>query len=163
MQWIDGEGRSGMAKFTEILMRQGSISPDQLEEAESMASGSGTNVSDALIRMGYATGDEVMQAIAAEHHLDFINLDEITIPPAVIELVPESVARENVILPMAEEEDSLRVIVSDPLDLDAFDKLRFILNRKIDVAVAPRENILGRLQIQLVTIKSKISNLASIQ
>ena len=115
-----------MAKFTEILMRQGSISPDQLEEAESMASGSGTSVADSLIRMGYATGDEVMQAIAAEHHLDFINLDEITIPPAVIELVPESVARENVILPMAEEEDSLRVIVSDPLDLDAFDKLRFI-------------------------------------
>ncbi|MEC7502236.1 MAG: ATPase, T2SS/T4P/T4SS family, partial [Planctomycetota bacterium] len=131
-----------MAKFTEILIRQGTISPDQLEEAESMARGSGSNLSDALIRLGYVTGDEVMQAVAAEHHLDFINLDEITIPPAVIELVPESVARENAILPMAEEEDALRVIVSDPLDLDAFDKLRFILNRKIEIAVAPRENIL---------------------
>ena len=131
-----------MAKFTEILIRQGTISPDQLEEAESMARGSGSSLSDAFIRLGYATGDEVMQAIAAEHHLDFINLDEITIPPAVIELVPESVARENAILPMAEEDDALRVIVSDPLDLDAFDKLRFILNRKIEIAVAPRENIL---------------------
>ena len=56
-----------MAKFTEILIRQGTISPDQLEEAESMARGSGTNLSDALIRLGYVTGDEVMQAIAAEH------------------------------------------------------------------------------------------------
>jgi type IV pilus assembly protein PilB len=131
-----------MAKFTEILLRQGGISPDQLEEAMAMARDSGTKVSESLVRLGYASGDDVMRAIAAEHNLDFVNLEEVTIPPAVIELVPESVARENVILPMAEAEDSLRVIVSDPLDLDAFDKLRFILNRKIEIAVAPRENIL---------------------
>ena len=131
-----------MGDFTEILLRQGVISPDQLTEAEAMARESAMNVSDALVRLGYATGDEVMRAIAAEHHLDFVNLEEVTIPPSVIELVPESVARENVILPMADEDDSLRVIASDPLDLDTFDKLRFILNRKIDIAVAPRESIL---------------------
>ena len=32
-----------------------------------------------------------------------------------IELVPESVARENAVLPMAEEDGALKVIVSDPL------------------------------------------------
>ncbi|MFP6692780.1 MAG: GspE/PulE family protein, partial [Pirellulales bacterium] len=46
-------------------------------------------------------------------------------------------------LPMAEEDDSLRVIVSDPLDLDTFDKLRFILNRKIEIILAPRDAILA--------------------
>ena len=56
--------------------------------------------------------------------------------------MPESVARENAILPMAEEDGSLRVIVSDPQDLDTFEKLRFILNRKVDIALAPRESIL---------------------
>ena len=34
------------------------------------------------------------------------------------------------------------MIVSDPLDLDTFEKLRFILNRKVEIALAPRENIL---------------------
>ena len=131
-----------MATFTEILLRKGVVSSDQITEAEGLAQESGTKVTDCLVRLGYATGDEVMRAIAKEHHLDFINLDEVTIPPAVIELVPESVARENVILPMSEDKDSLRVIVSDPLDLDAFDKLRFILNRKIEIVVASRENIL---------------------
>ncbi len=131
-----------MATFTEILLRKSVISSDQIAEAEAMALESGTKVADSLVRLGYATGDEVMQAVAKEHHLDFINLDEVTIPPAVIELVPESVARENVILPMSEEDGGLKVIVSDPLDLDAFDKLRFILNRKIEIVIAPRENIL---------------------
>ncbi len=42
---------------------------------------------------------------------------------------------------MAEEDGALRVIVSDPYDLDTFEKLRFILNRKVEIALAPRESI----------------------
>ncbi|MGB6042022.1 MAG: type II/IV secretion system protein, partial [Pirellulales bacterium] len=133
---------TSMGSFSDILVRQGVISLDQLSEADVMSRDTATSVADALVRLGYATGDEVMRAVAEEHHLDFVNLDEVTIPPGVVELVPESVARENVILPMSDEGDSLRVIVSNPLDLDTFDKLRFILNRKIDIAVAPRETIL---------------------
>ena len=131
------------ADFSDILIRQGTISADQLAEAKRVAKSSGKKVSDQLVILGYATGDEVMRAIAKEHGLDFVDLNEVVIPPSIVELVPESVARENAILPMAAEDDgALKVIVSDPLDLDTFEKLRFILNRKVDIALAPRESIL---------------------
>jgi type IV pilus assembly protein PilB len=128
--------------FSEILIRQGTISADQFVEAKRVAKTSGKKVVDTLTVLGYATGDEVMRALAKEHGLDFIDLNEVVIPPSVVELVPESVARENAILPMAEEDGALRVIVSDPLDLDTFEKLRFILNRKVEIALAPREKIM---------------------
>ncbi len=129
--------------FSGILIRQGTISADQLAEARRVAKSSGKKVPDQLVILGYATGDEVMRAIAKEHGLEFVDLNEVVIPPSVVELVPESVARENAILPMeAEDDGALKVIVSDPLDLDTFEKLRFILNRKVDIALAPRENIL---------------------
>ncbi len=128
--------------FAEILIRQGTISAEQLAEAKRVAKTSGKKVPDQLVVLGYATGDEVMKAVAKEHGLDFIDLNEVVIPPSIVELVPESVARENAILPMAEDDGALKVIVSDPLDLDTFEKLRFILNRKVDIALAPRENIL---------------------
>ena len=133
---------TSMGDFAEILIRQGTISAEQLADAEKMAGELGIKVGDALVRLGYAGADEVMRALAQEHDLDYVNLDEVVIPPSVVELMPESVARENAILPMSEEEDALRVIVSDPLDLDTFEKLRFILNRKVEVALAPRESIL---------------------
>ncbi len=128
--------------FTEILIRQGTISADQLTEAKRVAKTSGKKVADTLSVLGYATGDEVMRAIAKEHGLDFVDLNEVVIPPSIVELVPESVARENAILPLAEEDGALKVIVSDPFDFDTFEKLRFILNRKIEIALAPRESIL---------------------
>jgi type IV pilus assembly protein PilB len=128
--------------FAEILARQGVVSPEQIAEAENMAKSGNMSVPSALERLGYATGDEISRAIAQEHGMEFINISDIVIPPNVVELVPESVARENAILPMSEEDGALKVIVSDPSDLDTQEKLRFILNREVRYALAPRESIL---------------------
>jgi len=128
--------------WTEILIAGGVISPDQLAEARQMASESDMKVPDSLSRLGYATGEEIMRAMAQQYGLDYVNLSEVVIPPAVVELVPESVARENAILPLAESDGELRVIVSDPLDVELVEKLRFLLNKRIEIALAPRENIL---------------------
>ena len=130
------------SKFTDLLIRRGVIGPEQLAEATQMAQQADMKLADALTRLGYATGEEICQALAEEHGLDYVPLGEAIIPPQVIELVPESVARENAIIPLVEEDGELKVVVSDPDDLEAFDKLRFILNRRIQIALAPREAIL---------------------
>lgn len=136
---------TSMGDFTEILIRQGVISNNQLAEALQMAKGSNTKVSDALIRLGYATSEEVMRAVAQQYGYDYVDLNEVNIPPSVVELVPESVARENAILPMDERDGSLKVIISDPEDFETLDKLRFILNRRVEVALAPRESIVDAI------------------
>jgi len=131
-----------MATFAEILIRKRVISQEQLAEAKKLAKESRKSVGEELIRLGYANGDDVMRAMAQEHGLDFVNLNEVVIPPSVVELVPESVARENAVLPLSEDDGTLKVIMSDPLDYDTREKLRFILNRNIEVALAPRDIIL---------------------
>jgi type IV pilus assembly protein PilB len=128
--------------YTEILIRQGVISPDQLEEARQMAREANIKLPDAIVRLGYATGEDVMRAMAEQHGYTYVNLSEVVIPASVLELVPESVARENAVLPLSEGDGRLTVILSDPMEIDTLDKLRFILNRQIDIALAPRESIL---------------------
>jgi hypothetical protein len=62
-------------------------------------------------------------------------------PRAVLELVPESVARENLILPLALDGETLTVAAADPGNLLVADKLSFILNKKVKLVAAPREAI----------------------
>src|SRR6202011_2851119 len=57
-------------------------------------------------------------------------------------LVPESVARENVVLPMSQENGTLKIVISDPGDFDTLQKLQFILNKDIHPMLAPREQII---------------------
>ncbi|MGA8348650.1 MAG: GspE/PulE family protein [Isosphaeraceae bacterium] len=123
--------------WTEILIRRGVIGPDQLKEAQRV----GGAVEDSLVKLGYAEAEDIMKAKAEQHGLPFIELREIEIPPSVIELVPESLARENIVMPLAQGIGTIKVIMHDPLGFETIEKLRFVLNREIEVALAPKEAI----------------------
>jgi type IV pilus assembly protein PilB len=127
--------------FTEILLRKQILSPDQLEEARGVAQQTGSKLPDTLVKLGYATNEQVMSAVAEHSGMQFIDLNEINIPPAVVELVPESVARENVVLPLAQEGPVLKIVMSDATDVATMEKLQFILNKQITPVLAPREQI----------------------
>jgi type IV pilus assembly protein PilB len=128
--------------FTDILIRRQVLSADQLEEAKSVQQQTGVKLQDALVKLEYATMEQIMTAIAEFHGLQFIDLTDVTIPAAVVELVPESVARENVVLPLAQDNGALKIIMSDPSDFDTVQKLQFILNKDIQPVLAPREQII---------------------
>jgi type IV pilus assembly protein PilB len=73
--------------------------------------------------------------------MNFIDLRGVNIPPAIIEKVPESIARENVIIPLTEENGILQIVISDPSDYETIMKLQFILKKEIQPVLAPKEQI----------------------
>jgi type IV pilus assembly protein PilB len=134
-----GDEVKGFAKF---LIDRGVITRDMLVDAQQTAKTTSAEVSDTLVKLGYATADEVMLAVAEEHGLEYIDLREEEVANDIIELMPESVARENVVLPYRADGGQLTVLISNPRDVDTMEKLRFILNRDIRIALAPRPAIL---------------------
>jgi len=129
------------SEYTDILVRKQVLSGDQLEEARNLASSTGVKIQDALARLHYATPVEIAQAMAEFHNMPFIDLTDVEIPKAVIELVPESVARENIAIPLTLEGNTLKLIVADPSNFEAIQKLQFILNKEIQPVLAVQEQI----------------------
>ena len=127
--------------FSQILVSEGIVSAEQLAEALRMASTSGKKVHDEVVRLGYADAAKVMKVLAKAHRLKFVNLTDISVPEEIVQLLPESVARENTIFPLSESGGTLRIATCDPTDMDAQEKLRFILNREVEMALAVREQI----------------------
>jgi type IV pilus assembly protein PilB len=127
------------------LIKDGVISRDQLSEAEDMAGSLGIRPEDALVKLGYVDEGTVGQAKAAAFGFKFAQLDGMEIAPTVIEMVPESVARENVVLPISFENDRLNVAVVDPMNFEIVEKLRFILNRDVEMLMAPKDQILAAI------------------
>lgn len=133
-----------MAKdYLEEFVQDGTISRDQLHEAEGMARSQGIPVEEALVRLGYMEEADLLRAKAAQFGFQFVNLDTFEIAHSTIELVPESVARENVCLPIEFENERLTVAVIDPMNFELVEKLRFVLNRDVDLVMAPKEQILA--------------------
>ncbi len=128
--------------FVDLLIKSGVLGKDQVVDADNLARQTNISLAQALVKLGYATESEVMQALARFHRMEYVDLETAQIPESVIELMPESVARENVVLPIELSDGRLKVLMSDPADVDTIEKLRFILNRDVAPALAPRSSIL---------------------
>jgi hypothetical protein len=128
--------------FTAILLARQIISPAQLAKARRHQARTGARLGDALVRLGYATTEEILRACAESRGLAFLDLTGLTVPPAIIELVPESVARENLAFPVSLADGVLTVAVGDPTDFDTLQKLQFLLNRDVRPVLVPREQII---------------------
>ncbi len=123
------------------LVDDGLITSEQLSEAEDVARNSHVPIEQALLRLGYVTQDTIAKYQAREFGYEFVDLDEMEMPSYIIEQVPESVARENTVIPLEMQGESLVVAVHDPMNFEVLEKLRFILNKDIKVAMASKEMI----------------------
>ncbi len=64
-----------------------------------------------------------------------------TVPRAICELIPESLARENLIFPIGEEGETLRLAAVAHEDVALADKISFVLARPVRLVAASREEI----------------------
>ena len=127
--------------FVTILINDNILSDEQLADALKASSSSGNQLHEEVVRLGYAKSDSVMRALAQAHKLPYVDVGGMEVPQEVVDRLPESVARENTIFPIDQQGDTLSIVTSDPTDLDIQEKLRFILNANVDLAVSPRDQI----------------------
>ncbi len=128
-------------KLGEILLSWNLVAPNALNDALAYAKQQGKRIGEALIELELVSEEDVSKALATQLDLEYVDLDKNVVVPSALDLVPESIIKQDRVLPLSQENGRLKVIVSDPLDLDLIDKLRFRLNMEIDIALAPRTKI----------------------
>jgi type IV pilus assembly protein PilB len=81
------------------------------------------------------------RAKARMHGLEYVPPRLIQTRDELASLLPESVARACHVLPQPLSEASLKILISDPLDFEAIDQVRFAADRPVDLALASRRAI----------------------
>ena len=84
---------------------------------------------------------DVSRSLAAQAHMDWVDLSTKIIPPEVINQIRAEDARRFKVIPVGFGETGLIVAVGDPLDIDTIDSLSFLLQREIELVCASPEKI----------------------
>jgi type IV pilus assembly protein PilB len=84
---------------------------------------------------------DVSRSVAAQAHLNWVDLASKVIPPEVINQIRAEDARRFKVIPVGFGESGLIVAVSDPLDIDTIDSLSFLLQREIELVCASPDKI----------------------
>ena len=123
-----------------VLQDVGLVTRPQIEQAKARLNGS-DSVVDVLIKDGIISDSDVSRTLAAQAHMDWIDLSSIVIPPEVIAQIRGEDARRFKVIPVAFGETALVVAVSDPLDIDTIDSLSFLLQRELELVCSSPEKI----------------------
>jgi general secretion pathway protein E/type IV pilus assembly protein PilB len=127
--------------IVEILRDLGLISHEDILKAKERAKMEQVGLVDALILAGRITHMDVSKALASQFNMDTINLAEYRVPEDVLALVPKHVARRYKVVPVYKHDNTITVAISDPLDVDTVDSLRYILRMNVEPVVAAKNDI----------------------
>ncbi|HEX8076636.1 MAG TPA: ATPase, T2SS/T4P/T4SS family [Chthoniobacterales bacterium] len=123
-----------------LLEDGGLVTRSQIEKAKARLNGSG-NAVELLIKEGAVSETDVARSLAAQAHMDWVDLSAKVIPPDVINQIRAEDARRFKVIPVGVGDSGLIVAVSDPLDIDTIDSLSFLLQREIELVCASPEKI----------------------
>ncbi len=125
----------------EVLLENGLVAEEQVEQARSMQMEREGSVVDILIADGVLSADDVLANLASLFGMEFVSIRDVDIPADVREMVPVETARRYKVVPVYRTEDTLTVALSDPLDFDTLDSLRYVLKTHVEGVVARPEEV----------------------
>ena len=123
-----------------VLQDVGLVSGKQIDAARKRLNGQ-DKVLDLLIKDGVVTESDVSRSIAAQAHMDWVDLSSMVIAPDIIKQIRAEDARRFKVIPVAFSDSGLVVAVSDPLDIDTIDSLSFLLQRELELVCSSPEKI----------------------
>jgi type IV pilus assembly protein PilB len=123
-----------------ILQEGGLVTRPQIDSARSRLNGA-ASVVDLLINDGIVSDSDVSRTLAAQAHMDWIDISSIVIPPQIINQIRAEEARRFKVIPVAFGETGLVVAVGNPLDIDTIDSLSFLLQRELELVCTSPQKI----------------------
>ena len=130
----------------EILARRGVVPADRLDGMYAVQREKEVDLIDLILNSSVADEGAIGRALAAEAELPFMeHLDLDQVSTALATRVPIAFAKTHKLLVVAEDETMVHVACADPFDTAAFDDLRLLFGKQVDVSVAGGERIVDAI------------------
>ncbi|MGD0917383.1 MAG: ATPase, T2SS/T4P/T4SS family [Thermodesulfobacteriota bacterium] len=126
--------------FGDFLVGLGVIAADQLKRA-SLEVKRGERLEQAIVRLGYAKEELILQCLADYFNLPYIDLDAYLIDEKIVKIVPEEVARRHTLISLFKIGNALTVAMTNPLNILAVDEVRNKAKLDVEIAVSTEKKI----------------------
>jgi hypothetical protein len=137
--------RKGKKRIGDILVEEGILTEEQLEEALKAAKAENKKIGEAITDLGFASEQDIAEALSSQLGFEYVNLSTVHIPDNVLSLINESVLRKHLMIPYAFVPNTInqvKVAMVDPMDMSAIDDFSIVTNLLVVPSVATTRDIL---------------------
>jgi general secretion pathway protein E len=116
-----------LPKLGDVLVEQGWITPEGLEDGLAAQAENGERLGQILVQQKKITEGELLEALALQLDLEVMeSIDDKELRFDLVEKLPIQYLKKHLIFPFQTEEGTVRMAVNDPLDLEVLDDLRIL-------------------------------------
>ena len=128
--------RLSTRRLGEILIERGRLTPEQVQQALRSRLDHRERLGQTVTRLGFMSEAEVVAVLGEQFALPVATAEKLAkADRGAVQLVPETMAREALLLALSREGDVLEVAVGDPLDVVSLDHLRALTGCQLKVWV----------------------------
>jgi type II secretion system protein E len=133
-------------RLGEILIEKGIITPQELEIAVKKQEETKELLGQVLISMGVVTERKLLQVLAEQQGVRFLDLKEIQIDPKAVETVPAKFTWHYKVMPIKMDGNVLTVAIANPFDMWPIDDLETNLGYRVEKVLATTPDILEAIK-----------------
>lgn len=137
-----------MAKqLSEILVEQGTLNEDQVKRAMLFSKQNNVTFAEAVIKFGFASEEKVTAALSKHFAVPYASKENGILVPEkeqnLKDIIPEKFARENMVIPLFVEDDSLAVAVLDPTNVFLLENIKMMSGKQVQPFLASKSQLLN--------------------
>lgn len=127
-------------RLGDLLVEAGVITNEQLDYALSNKSRD-EKLGDFLIRENYLTEQQLIEVLEFQLGVPHINLNQYSIEPELLQLVPVELAKRANIMPIRRDKNKLFIAMADPMDYFAIEEVRMATGCQIETSIAAKDDL----------------------
>ena len=125
----------------ELLIERGILKKEQLEKARKIQKEKGGLLGVILVGLGYATEEQIAQAITVQYGFPYLPLASYEIDKEIIRIIPENVAKQYCLIAIDKMGNTLTIAMSNPLNQQAVEDIELMTNCKVQSFVSTMTDV----------------------
>ncbi|MBL8885727.1 MAG: Flp pilus assembly complex ATPase component TadA [Phycisphaerales bacterium] len=125
-------------KLGRVLTKLGKVTRDQVHEALAIQQTRKSPLGQILVDLNYCTQRDVLEALAGQAGMAFVDLTGFEIPAEALEAIPSESVRSYEVIPLEFNKTSrrMKIAMKSPDNFRAVDDLRLLLGGNVEAVVA---------------------------
>ena len=133
-------------RIGEILIDQGLITQDQLQQALEEQKKTGMLIGKCLIDLKFVSEDKLVDALSAQLDIQRVVLENFNFNQELVKRIPEDMARRYKAISLFEKDGVLTLALAEPSNLRTIDHFKFKTGKEIDPVIATEKSIMAAIE-----------------
>ncbi len=128
-------------KLGDLVKEAGLVDEFQLQAALSHQRSWGGKLGTILVDLEFAREEDIAQVVAEKLNIPYVNPFDPELSPDIVKILKADIAKKYGVIPVRKDGNALVLAMSDPMDIETTDNIRFITGLTIKPVLAMASQI----------------------